>query len=133
MNRPTPEQLERIQQLIEALESGEYKQIKGKLRVDEKYCALGLACKIFHDSTGKGEWSTRTLSVPFYYRFDEHLAKLPQDVRDYFGCVGDGWDLPLDNLSVTYQNDNGKTFPEIAAILRQTYFPESVEVTRDQK
>lgn len=36
-----------IQKWCEALDSGKYKQSKGQLQHNNRYCCLGVACKIF--------------------------------------------------------------------------------------
>jgi hypothetical protein len=46
---------------IAALESGEYKKGKHKLRGgDDTFCCLGVLCDIYHKETGKGEWLKQT-------------------------------------------------------------------------
>ena len=43
-----------------ALESGEYKQGRGRLRDDNGFCCLGVAC----DLSGLGEWTPLNRNTP---------------------------------------------------------------------
>jgi len=94
---------------IEALESGEYKQAQNTLRKDDKFCCLGVAC----DINGIGHWENGSYFVGKL----EYHATLPYQVKDWLGLrtpAGHGKEF-----SLSYYNDNGSTFQEIAEMLRK--------------
>ena len=103
---------ERTQQLrdelIEALESGTYKQAQGRLRRGDAFCCLGVACNIHDPSL----WNAaETYSLNTYC--------LTIRVREDYGFYdSDGAPEFDDGPSLVLLNDDGKTFPQIAAELR---------------
>lgn len=139
--KPTPVQRERMLRWIERLERNEDRQVEGALRNDRQnaqmsspgFCCLGLACDVMDPTQWMGEDTDdkRYLGVESY---------LPHDVMAFFGLPSA--DPPLTGVikkftqhnAVTYYegetatldasvwNDaQGATFPEIAAMLRATY------------
>lgn len=78
---------------IEALESGEYKQGSGNLRIragrenapddgqSEGWCCLGVLCDIYHKITGEGSWSSNeeARSVAFHTRYVADDGELVED------------------------------------------------------
>lgn len=82
---------ERVQKLIDALRSGEFKQIKGKIKSDEGHCCLGVACEVFKKETGTGNWiqvnSLPGARIEFRMNLDDWSAGdyLPVAVRDWYG------------------------------------------------
>jgi hypothetical protein len=108
---------------LQALESGEFKQTQGTLQRRDCFCCLGVAC-VVAEKEG--------IEV---YRYTKESQAAPNDgnIGDLSGCtlsaqwhVKDWLDLydsmgcPVDinGPSLVMMNDNGKTFPEIAAIIR---------------
>lgn len=90
---------------VAALRSGKYKQGYGCLREGGRFCCLGVACDIFDSD----EWQ----SANFF--MDEDLI-LPTAVRDWLGLQDvEGTHGSGDTL--TYINDSGKNFSEIADII----------------
>ena len=96
------------EQWLKALESGEFKQTDATLQeVDDegndRYCCLGVACRIA-GVKGKLEGGS--------------LAKYPE-VMDVFGFYNDlGGARAYINMSLATLNDEGKTFKQIAEIVR---------------
>jgi len=96
---------------LEALESGEYKQAIDRLYDGKGYCCLGVACKIYNKENNKR----------IKYRQEAGLSKLPiihgwlglRTTNGFFGNI-DG----VHNKSLTGLNDDGKSFAEIAEIVR---------------
>jgi hypothetical protein len=76
--------------LIEALESGEYKQIYGFMSSDAGYCFVGLACHL-----------------PCFKEITERLLYL-----EYYG-----WTASFAN-QMMWQNDKRRSFKQLAKILR---------------
>lgn len=101
---------------VEALRSGEYKQGRGVLCKDNKYCCLGVLCKINNRPSEmvKFDNSGVKLSPAFssVYSVLSALGKFPPDVyvRANFN---------YGNLSSC--NDNGLNFLQIADIIEQVW------------
>lgn len=100
------------QKLVDALRSGSYLQTQYRLRGDNTYCCLGVAC----DISGLGEWTRFDLGFDWDYM--GHSGLLPQEVADLFG-----WNRrQADALS--NRNDDGRTFAEIADFIESEEFAE---------
>ncbi len=104
--------------LIEALESGEYKQAGHKLRrEDNSFCVLGVACNVFaqhHPEIAAAQKESTS--------FMGQNCFLPEEVMNWFGlfgCEGNRRDRRLDSLMKL--NDDGMSFKDIAAMLRKEY------------
>lgn len=107
---------------IAALRSGKYKQGKRKLRVEDRYCCLGVACEVLgiegvKDSEG-------------YYCYSNLFAVAPQKVVEELGLINEVGSRNDGSTNLTRLNDEGKTFEEIANELESgAYFirePEKV-------
>lgn len=120
----------------EALLSGEYKQVDGRLRTGDeeggfKYCCLGVACQI----SGLGTWRLDDADGEWYYEVrdkqgnlvDFSHENLPSAVRDWLGLsTNDGKYTPEENPDskeplthgvLTDDNDNGLSFEDIVGII----------------
>ena len=96
---------------IAALLSGEYKQTTGKLYDGKGYCCLGVLCKVL----GKEFVDEGTLSWTIG---SERLRSiLPRDVVEDAGMYSSYGCYNSRNSSLTKDNDDGKTFEEIAGII----------------
>lgn len=99
---------------VELLESGDYEQGVGRLRIKDKYCCLGLAqvivCKVPTDSAGQGSLSEEVVDKMKFRDINGGPRSI--DSRDY----------------LTTMNDQlRKTFKEIASVVREDpsdYFTE---------
>jgi hypothetical protein len=94
-----------IQEWVDALRSGEYKQIRGVMRAKDKtFCCIGVACHLKAKKTKKA--------------FD----KLRRDKHFSYEIAGE-WLLPIeDQQKLTDLNDiQEKSFKEIADIIEDTY------------
>lgn len=97
---------------LEALESGKFEQGRDFLRSEDKFCCLGVACElsgvksILKDAAGviKHEYLGERHYLP-----KEIVDKLKFRDNDGSGNFGS---------SIAQLNDEGKTFKEIAAIIR---------------
>lgn len=101
--------------LVEALESGKYKQTTGTLRRNDNFCCLGVACELF-DLEEKPDlgWDLGT--------YNGHGGYLPPVVMNWL-CVADH-ELPVEYESqetAAKMNDSDRTFAEIAEALKETY------------
>lgn len=95
---------ENAKKWVAALRSGKYKQGKRQLRAGDAFCCLGVACDLFDPASWNG----------CSYRY-LRLA-LPNEVRDWLGLIEtDPYYGKTGRLS--YDNDEGKTFAEIADII----------------
>lgn len=125
--------LPRIQQWIEALESGEFTQGVGMLAYqdhngDIRYCCLGVVSELCiraegldekHLEPARNPWSTDS-----YAYFGERFG-FTEEVAEWLGLSPEQHDLEVvidgKRGSVIAHNDIGRTFTEIAAALRE-YF-----------
>ena len=117
---------------LDALESGEYEQTKEVLRRDEGFCCLGVACDIYHEATGDGEWIRIDGGSYEFVAFDYTAsAYLPDTVRKWLGLDHfsgrseqgisavnlEGNRINWDSL--VHMNDGGQSFAAIAEALRE--------------
>lgn len=103
----------RIKRFIEALESGKYRQIPSSLRIEDRYCAMGVAC----DVSGVGQWVNK--NVAYAYESDSEWDSqllAPGEVIDYYGFR----DSTVDYIMEMNDSQN-LTFKDIAARLRDLY------------
>lgn len=110
---------ERVKLLVDALRSEDYRQGRNQLRLNDRYCCLGVACDIAAKN-GVGHWSGESIIVSDYS--DESTVQLPDGVRDWFGfrqadpVIGD------DGETAMYFNDQLLAgFDEIADRFERTY------------
>jgi hypothetical protein len=96
-----------------------YKQGRDRLKSDDSYCCLGVACEVYHLTTHKGRWTDDRF-------FTEHSvggsqATLTTDVSDYFGFSSPN-PLITKTIEATTANDGKKwTFEKIAAAVEKYY------------
>ena len=97
---------------IAALLSGEYKQAKGKLYDGEGYCCLGVLCKVlggeFIEEEGDIKCEGESEILPLSIKEKAGMSSLS-------GEYGIG--VECNDAQLTRDNDDGKTFKEIAAII----------------
>lgn len=96
-----------LEEWPEALESGEFKQGKGCLLEDGKYCCLGVACELLSRKrllprNGVNGWID--------------LSALPQKAQDLLGISTVGH---YRRTSLATLNDRGKSFKQIAKLIRR--------------
>jgi len=114
------EQAEHRQQWVAALRSGKYQQGEKRLRTNDKFCCLGVAC----DISGLGKWVHVAGSNMRGYFIDgiESQYELPDNVRDWLG-VGSNFVgimprmISPDIVNLANANDGGYNFGEIADIV----------------
>ena len=135
-----------IQKWIDALRSGEYKQIRYFLRSTVGYSALGVAC----DISGQGEWVIdKSILYPYfdpigftspssnyepevsdltYYKYNyitkygAEIDVLNYDVRKWLGLDSNRADIYVYNLNMIYFNDKKYyDFDEIADIIESNW------------
>lgn len=123
--------LERLEAWACALESGEYEQGVGGLRVEggRRYCCLGVACEVYRRLTGEGSWEFTeegSYDENFVVGDEKDRDYLPPRVARFFGVSPSGAALEFlvvdgsyfDDLSAA--NDSGQVpFSEVARILRE--------------
>jgi hypothetical protein len=85
---------------VEALRSGEYKQGKGLLAEDNKFCCLGVLCEVS--------------GMPY----DHVRFFLPNEVKEWAGLDSRNPMLPTGDL-LSDLNDNGKRFTTIANLIEK--------------
>jgi hypothetical protein len=116
---------ERVQLLVDALRSGEYKQVLGKLegkRSDGKVgnCCLGVACRVAIEHglhVTQEESGGQTL-------FDGNGGALPTSVSEWYGFEGSNPKLLNAKIRITSgvdMNDGASRFELIANAFERTY------------
>lgn len=133
-----PVNKERVQLLVDALESGQYEQGHNRLTTVEEHgkqldCCLGVGCKIAIAAGLKVE--TVPVGIdPIEVRYDNEGSYMPPAVMEWFGfdakdppirILTEDWDTGAeveDEISASVANDDhGLTFDEIAEGFRRTY------------
>lgn len=96
---------------LEALRSGKYQQGNQELRtVEGRFCCLGVLCDLY----------SRKFQVPWDERkFQRELSYPPMEVRMWAGLEHEDPMIPSVNHSLSYLNDDGKTFDEIAKYIEE--------------
>ena len=114
---------------LAALRSGKYEQGKMFLKLDNRFCCLGIACDIVKNILNfpiSNKLNVR--SGNYVTNYDGEDIGLPKTVQDYFKFISkQGGNYVATALS--HLNDKGKTFQEIADIVTKNpeyYFSEIV-------
>lgn len=103
---------EYAKKLVAALRSGEYKQGRRTLHDGGAYCCLGVACDLVKDELC-ASWEQGSEDEEFLFLGEK--LRLPEEVRKLYGfsTIGGNYGESA-HESLTYLNDNGKTFAELA-------------------
>jgi len=134
----TVTQKKRIAKLVAALLSGEYKQARGHLRKEDKFCCLGVACDIYRKTAKEGKWEQ---DVDGVWRFLGEYSTLPEVVYEWFGFGTDdppiGADRDGESISASVYNDGNdsndgnnsdhigkRSFKQIANLFEKRYLGE---------
>lgn len=118
---------QRVKELwIKALKSGEFKQCRGHLAKDDKYCALGVLSVLallegvctFDEVDGVGKFDNRKFSLSFNVM---KWADIAQDHERFLDPLEHDVLLILHKRITSIQelNDKGKTFKELAIIIEK--------------
>ena len=115
------EQKKHRAELVKALRSGKYAQVRGCLRKDNRFCCLGVAC----DISGLYEWLKNKhlihRKIDFWYYLGSTQV-MPREVMDYYGFADSNGQYNLLKdiyATLTDMNDGGATFKEIADIIEK--------------
>jgi len=103
---------------IAALLSGEYKQAKGKLYDGEGYCCLGVLCKVLGGEFIKED--SYVNHIKDIWRCEHESEILPLSIKEKAGMASLSGEYNYDrsfDAQLTRDNDDGKTFEEIADII----------------
>ena len=107
----TKAQERRRERWAQALESGAYTQITGKLRSVEGYCALGVGCDLYVKAHHGGlDWQQVD---PFNWGLGRGVGIMPAEVARWYGLNG------YMMSAISSLNDVGTPFAAIAARVRQ--------------
>lgn len=113
------------QRWLDALESDEYPQGKNALNTGNGFCCLGVACEIFKtDSVEMGECSDGIT-------YNDNWETAPRFVIEalgLYGELGEAAPCTMANKLATLNDDENRTFREIAAIIKTepgVYFKEA--------
>ena len=101
------------------LDSGIIKQGKNLLENEGKYCCLGVLCRIVEKRVGLKV--TEPIEKGRDVLFNDECAYLPAEVIDYTKMHSDDGTIPSRDINLSLMNDNGKSFKQIAKIIRTNY------------
>lgn len=125
---------------VNALESEEYSQTKGNLRTTSGYCCLGVLCDLYakeknvewdyrYYDADKDEYDhipesqvTHVIPEGDYYSFETEDEVIPLSVCEWAGLISCAPHIVCEHepeTSLIDMNDNGKSFKEIASLIRQ--------------
>jgi hypothetical protein len=110
---------------LQALESGEWKQADGVLFDGEGYCCLGVACRLVDDKHPALALEGDGYSVGWSEDGASNQQTAPPDVQSGLLLKTPNGDFVgrrfwlRGHPSLTDANDNGASFPEIAAHIRK--------------
>lgn len=117
-----------IERWVHALESGEFPQGKGSLRMGEEYCCLGVLCEL---AARDGVIPPAELVQPdgdSVYKYDDASGFPSQAVCEWVGITAyaDVADQLVGTVPGQFKilagmNDQGAVFTEIAAHIRKTW------------
>lgn len=122
---------------VKALRSGEYEQTRSWLRDDDGFCCLGVACDVYRQVTGNGEWVAKLCGTddrhPLTFDLGEDGADasvLPWEVQEWFGLTesrgqlvsggqsfGDEGNHSIAHTLTDANDDGGLSFDEIADLI----------------
>lgn len=111
---------------VEALRSGEFKQVKGRLKTVDGYCCLGVVCEL----AIKAGVPVGVGAIGLLPTFEGETARLPKGVRDWIGLRDAYGSYDGDSTSLSHENDHGKSFAEIADIIESEPAGLFVEVSK---
>ena len=99
------------QKWINALRSGEYKQVRNSLRTPDGFCVLGVAC----DVSNLGEWDEHgNYRTESYDAAQEPWLNVPQEVYHALSLDEHNFFDRHFLSALTHANDNGIHFDEMA-------------------
>lgn len=115
---------EKADLLVAALRSGDFKQTTGVLRNGDSFCCLGVACEIYRQNTGQGEWGHNEIFVD--HTGDKSFATMPAGVVEWFGAkdFNPNTSIELDGMPgqpLASLNDSGWTFAQIADLIEREW------------
>ena len=103
------------QKWLSALRSGDYKQTQDHLRINDRFCCLGVLCDLYGKEHNV-EWN---LVKDGTYSFQDNGAILPFPVVEWAGV---GSRVPeICDTSLVELNDDGSTFNEIADLIEEHF------------
>jgi len=109
---------ENSEKLIAALKSGKYVQGRETLHEQGCFCWAGLACEVYRQETGRGEWVQDDLGMhAFALEGDSNNYEMPCAVADFFGLMDTNGEYACGTRSLVGGNDCGDSFKELAATM----------------
>jgi hypothetical protein len=113
---------QRFEMLATMLEETDASQARGHLRADVDnrpcFCATGLACELYRQQTGVGEWKTTPIGTGWKFAGERSATNLlpPMEVREWFEDEGP---RSLIGKILQWNDTTCLTFREIAARIRE--------------
>lgn len=109
--------LDNIRLWAEALESGEYQQVKGSLQFAGRYCCLGVACEV---AIKHGVPVKRGNSIMAgVASYDNATGALPVSVQEWLGVPANPF--LKDDVATNWNDSRGASFGVIAEAIREEF------------
>ncbi len=107
---------------LNALESGKYRQGNGALSIKtsgkhREYCCLGVLCELAAKEGVVKKNVRKDVGSCTGYGEDDKTYYLPKEVKQWAGLKSDQG--AYSNTTLAIQNDDGKSFKEIAKLIRK--------------
>ena len=113
---------------VAALKSGNYEQGTGCLRNKDRFCCLGVLCDIINKELEVGKWDNKYFNNNDHYVFRindtiDH-GGLPLQIQEIAGIGSRSGSINYINKkyeTLSYLNDKGSTFEQIAEIIEENW------------
>jgi len=112
------------QKLIAALESGEFKHCKLRLRINDCNCVIGVLCELYRRETGDGVWKAHWDELDAFQFYGEQdflpeIAGAPDSVMEWSGMKSPTGMIDGTNLSLANANDAADDYSAAIEFLKQ--------------
>ena len=104
---------------IDALESDKYKQCTNQLRKGNSFCCLGVLTDLYLKKGNPGAWTPFDIFMEDNDFGNTCRNFLPEDVIKWSGMKSNAGLVGSLSLKLAELNDNGKSFKEIAKVIRE--------------
>jgi len=110
---------------VAALESGEYKQGRGRLRKKDRFCCLGVLCDLYNKETGKGKWIKIRPHKESFFRLDNGNVVSgfpPNEILEWAGLKSESPVIIIKNsrAEISGLNDENRyNFKRIASLINE--------------
>ena len=103
-----------VKKWIDALRSGDYKQCRDQLRINDTFCVVGVLCDL-HLKETKNEW-LQSIGGEYAYNNEAFIEEAPPEVESW---IGDEFMERLNSQEIDIMccNDSGMSFEDLADLI----------------